>query len=236
VLLRECKGFSLNIKDNILIKVDTMLDNTPSSAEEFSFKGTPGEFAVLTVSFLSSIKHQGVWFHTPMLVDGKIKPDVNPFNLTWGINEEDGSIKMVVKKIANNQSMLSIWGIEYLPHLTNAWELLKKELNRMGLEFIKMKDAYEYSKNQEVRNKKSESGKPPWVPKKEETLLKWKHAYEIIVATEEEFKMAYRNLETENPKPSIADLRDALKNKLVNNYSDKTVRRIRFSGKKGWLK
>ncbi|MCG3209828.1 MAG: hypothetical protein FOGNACKC_03455 [Anaerolineae bacterium] len=83
------------------------------------------------------------------------------------------------------------------------------------------------------RNNSSE--RPDWFPKTEKALKKYRVAYGIIKKKKKEYKTDYDNGDTNNPKPTINDLRDAISLKLGVAYSARQIRRIIQAGENGWV-
>ena len=75
---------------------------------------------------------------------------------------------------------------------------------------------------------------PSWLPKKRNTLEKWKKAYSVILSTKDRFQESYDNGDTDNPEPKIDDYGDALKEKGIK-YSDRQLRTIIKAGEHGHL-
>jgi hypothetical protein len=74
-------------------------------------------------------------------------------------------------------------------------------------------------------------GPPKWLPKKPETLRKWKEAYSTFVELRAEYRRRYDNFDTDDPNPKIGDYRDA----IHRHYSEKVVGWILKAGDSGWL-
>lgn len=75
---------------------------------------------------------------------------------------------------------------------------------------------------------------PKWVPRKADTLKRWREAYKVICAMRDERRDPddWGN----DPKPRLADYRDRLKDNLDWAPSEKTIGRIIGAGGAGWLK
>lgn len=72
-----------------------------------------------------------------------------------------------------------------------------------------------------------------WLPKKAETLERWHAAYEIICTMRQEKREV--DAWGDDPKPTLADYRDRLGEKMDWRPSVKTVGRIIQAGDKGYL-
>lgn len=72
-------------------------------------------------------------------------------------------------------------------------------------------------------------------PKKAETIAKYKEAFSIIQAMQEEYREEYNLGYTKDPKPELEDYREALASRMGWKRTHRTIRKVIEFGRKGWL-
>ena len=79
--------------------------------------------------------------------------------------------------------------------------------------------------------------RPKGFPKRQDTVDKWANSYQAIIEKRQEYRLLYEDGQTDEPNPSIEDLRDTLAS--MKEWKQKpdasTVRRIMKAGDEGWL-
>jgi hypothetical protein len=92
-------------------------------------------------------------------------------------------------------------------------------------------------KSNEISDDAATAKRPSWFPEQPQTLEKWRKSFQVILKTREEYSQRYENMDTEEPNPSIDDLRDALATmpEWGKKPSRSTVQRIKKAGDIGWL-
>lgn len=88
-----------------------------------------------------------------------------------------------------------------------------------------------------LENEAGDNAPLPGFPTTPKGREKWKRSYGIILEKREEYLESYRNFDTDEPKPSVDDLRDALANmpEWKKRPSTSTVQRIAKAGDEGYL-
>jgi hypothetical protein len=90
-------------------------------------------------------------------------------------------------------------------------------------------------KSRMKKRPKARNQLPIWFPKKVDVKERWQKAYKVICKKREEYAKLPES-DTENPAPTLDDLRDAIARKLRKRYSTRTIEHIAQAGDKGWLK
>jgi hypothetical protein len=82
-----------------------------------------------------------------------------------------------------------------------------------------------------------EALRPSWLPSTHDARTKWRRSYEVICDRRKEYRKLYEDGETDEPNPSIDDLRDALASmpEWRRKPSRSTVHRITKAGDNGML-
>jgi len=81
----------------------------------------------------------------------------------------------------------------------------------------------------------SASSVPDWLPKKAETLVEWKKMYSLWLELKEEYFELCQEKSTDNPEPSLCDLRERIITGLKRERSMRLLRYVVKAGHSGYL-
>ena len=87
----------------------------------------------------------------------------------------------------------------------------------------------------QMTDKDGTAAPPDWVPKKEETIRRWRESYEAIIEVRDYYSAQYDDWDGDEPAPSMSDYKDAVAKIFGRHPSDKTIRRIIKAGDNGWV-
>lgn len=84
--------------------------------------------------------------------------------------------------------------------------------------------------------KEDASARPGWFPKTPDTIEKWRNSYLAILQMREEYRELYEDGETDEPNPSIGEMRERLADmeEWTKKPSESTVYHILKAGRMNW--